>query len=109
MDFYAALKDAIRQDTGLANTLLHIHCGLLVLLVARVISGRSLGSFVPFLAVLVLELANEMIDYINHGSWRWPDTLGDVINTLFWPLILSLGVRLRPLPDTQSTEQADEL
>lgn len=97
MLFYAAIKDAIANDTGLANTILHIHAGLLILLMARLGTGRNLGSFIPFAIVLVLELANESVDRLNHGSWRWPDTMSDVGNTLFWPFVLSLAIRLRPV------------
>ena len=100
MEFYALIKEAIQLDTGLANTILHIHAGLLIMLVARIVTRRSLGSFVPFLAVAGIEGLNEIIDYVNHGSWRWPDTISDLINTLFWPLVLSLGVSLRPLRTT---------
>lgn len=95
-ELYAAAKDAIGNDTGLGNTILHIHGGMLVFLVARLVSGRSIGTFVPFAAVLVLELINEGIDRINHGSWRWDDTMTDLASTLFWPFVLSLAVRLRP-------------
>lgn len=96
LEFYAVLKDAIADDTGLGNTILHIHGGMLVFLIARLISGRSIGTFVPFAAVLVLELINEGIDRINHGSWRVDDTMVDLASTLFWPFVLSLAVRLRP-------------
>lgn len=95
-EFYAVIKDAIADDTGLGNTILHIHGGMLVFLIARLISGRSIGTFVPFAAVLALELVNEGIDRINHGGWRWSDTMVDLASTLFWPLVLSLAVRLRP-------------
>lgn len=97
MIFYATFKDAIANDTGLANTILHIHAGMLILMAARVVTRRSLGTFVPFAAVLILELANEIIDRVNHGSWRWDDTTSDLVNTLFWPFLLSLAIRLRPM------------
>ena len=97
MEFYAVLKAAIEQDTGLANTILHIHAGLLILIVARIVTGRSIGSYIPLAAVVVLECGNEVIDYFNHGSWRWADTISDFVNTLFWPVVLTLGIRLRPL------------
>lgn len=97
MLFYAAIKDAIANDTGLANTILHIHGGLLILLLTRLVTGRQLGSFIPFAAVLTLELLNEVMDRINHGSWRWEDTIGDLASTLFWPFVLSLAIRLRPV------------
>lgn len=96
LEFYAVLKDAIADDTGLGNTILHIHGGMLVFLIARLVSGRSIGTFVPFAAVLVLELINEGIDRVNHGSWRVDDTMVDLASTLFWPFVLSLAVRLRP-------------
>ncbi|WP_448658029.1 hypothetical protein ACPVPU_11260 [Sphingomonas sp. CJ99] len=99
LQFYAVLKEAIQDDTGLANTLLHLHGGLLILIAARMATRKPLGTFIPFLVVLVLELLNEGIDRINHGSWRWPDTTSDIVNTLFWPFVLSLGVRLRPIAD----------
>jgi hypothetical protein len=97
MLFYATFKEAIANDTGLANTILHIHAGMLILMTARFVTRRSLGTFIPFAAVLALELANEIIDRINHGSWRWDDTTSDILNTLFWPFLLSLAIRLRPM------------
>ena len=93
MLFYAAIKDAIQNDTGFANTVLHI---------ARLVSGRQLGSFIPFAVVLALELLNEGIDRVNHGSWRWDDTISDIVNTLFWPFVLSLGIRLRPVRESKA-------
>jgi hypothetical protein len=102
MQFYAALKLAVSDDTGFANTVLHIHGGLAILILARVMTRRSLGSMIPFAAVVAFEVLNEIIDRLNHGAWRWSDTTSDLINTLLWPLVISMGVMLRPLPDSQS-------
>ncbi|SOB79351.1 hypothetical protein SAMN06297144_0503 [Sphingomonas guangdongensis] len=87
----------IGEGTGLPDTVLHIHAGLAVLMIVRIISGRSLGSFIPWLVVLAAELANEVMDRIIYGSWRWPDTINDVVHTMFWPTVICFGVRLRPL------------
>lgn len=87
----------IGDGTGLPDAILHIHAGMAVLLIARVATGRSLGSFVPLSVVALAELANEIMDRLHFGSWRWPDTIGDAINTLLWPSIICLAVRLRPL------------
>lgn len=70
MLFYATLKEAIQNDTGLANTILHIHAGMLILCLARIVLRKRLGTMAPFLSVVVVELLNEAIDYSNHGSWR---------------------------------------
>lgn len=87
----------IGDGTGLPDAMLHVHAGMAVLLIARLASGRSLGTFVPLGAVMLAEAANELLDRITYHSWRWPDTLADIANTLFWPAVICLAVRLRPM------------
>jgi len=86
----------IGDGSGLPDAILHIHAGLAILLVVRLVTRRSLGTFIPFLFVLAAELGNEVMDYLAYGA-RWTDTLADIGNTLFWPFVISLGVRLRPM------------
>lgn len=86
----------IGDGTGLPDVILHIHAGLAILLVVRVFTGRSLGTFIPFAVVVVAELGNETMDWLSYGL-RVGDTLSDLANTLFWPFVVSLGVRLRPM------------
>jgi hypothetical protein len=94
---YTALIRWIGDGTGLPDTILHIHAGMAVLLLARVITRRSLGTLVPLSVVAAAELANELLDRLHYGSWRWADTIPDVVNTLFWPTVICLAIRLRPL------------
>ena len=94
-NLYAQLIAAIGDGTGMADTLLHIHAGMAVLLIARVISGRSLSTPLPLAVVVVAEMANEVLDRLHYHSWRWADTSADIVNTLFWPTILFIGLRLR--------------
>lgn len=96
-DIYHSVIEWIGDGVGLPDTILHIHAGMAVLLVARVISGRSLGTFVPLGCVAIAEFANELMDRLHFHSWRWPDTTSDVINTLFWPAVICVAVRIRPL------------
>jgi hypothetical protein len=93
---YHAWIEWIGDGTGLPDAILHIHAGLAVLLLTRLVSGRSLGTFIPFAAVVIAEAANEGMDYLLYGM-RWADTLSDLANTLFWPFVISLGVRVRPM------------
>lgn len=95
--YYHEFIDWIGDGTGLPDTILHIHAGMIVLLLARVMTGRSLGSFVPLSIVALAESINEILDRLNFGSWRWADTLGDIANTMFWPTVIALAVRIRPL------------
>lgn len=96
-NLYHRFIDWIGDGTGLTDTVLHIHAGLAVLMLARVVTRRSLGSFVPLSFVVAAEAANEIMDRLHFGAWRWPDTLSDVAHTLFWPLVICLAVRLRPM------------
>jgi hypothetical protein len=91
---YADLIAWVGDGTGAPDTVLHIHAGMAVLLAARLLSGRSLATPIPLAFVYAAELANEVLDRLNHGVWM-PDTLSDVLNTVFWPTVLFLGLRMR--------------
>lgn len=95
-ELYHTFIDWIGDGTGLPDTILHIHAGMAVLMVARIVTRRSLGSFVPWSFVAAAEAFNEIMDRLNFGSWRWADTTSDIANTLFWPTVICLGIRLRP-------------
>jgi hypothetical protein len=92
---YHGVTQAILEASGVNDKLLHVHAGLAIMLLARLVSGRSLATFLPFAAVAVAEIGNEALDALFFGAWRWDDTLGDAANTLFWPLVLMVGLRLR--------------
>jgi len=92
---FASLVRSIGDGTGASDSLLHVHGGLFVLFLARIVTRQSLATPVPFLVVLVAALAKEVMDRLAYGSWRWEDTLPDIANTLFWPLVLMVGLRLR--------------
>jgi hypothetical protein len=96
-EIYHKFIDWIGDGTGLPDTILHIHAGMAVLMVARIVTRRSLGSFVPWSFVAAAEAFNEIMDRLNFGSWRWADTTTDIVNTLFWPTVICLGIRLRPM------------
>lgn len=93
-DLYVRFIAWIGDGTGAPDTILHIHAGMAVLLVARVITGRSLSTPIPLACVYLAEFANEVLDRIGHGSWM-PDTFSDVANTVFWPTVLFIALRLR--------------
>jgi len=80
-------------STGLSDQVLHIHAGMALLLAARLLTRRSLGSFVPIAFVLVAEAGNETLDRLASGSWEWRDTSSDIVNTVMWPLLICLVVR----------------
>ena len=92
---YHHLITWIGDGTGAPDSLLHVHAGMAVLLLARLATGRSLATPIPFAVVCLAELANEILDRLHNGSWLWGDTALDVLNTLFWPFVLMIGLRAR--------------
>ena len=100
-EHYHDLIDWIGDGTGASDSLLHVHAGLAVLFLARLVTRRSFATPVPFAVVCVAELANELMDRMNYGSWRPHDTLLDMANTLFWPFVLMIGLRWRRAKDSQ--------
>lgn len=106
MDFpsiYHRVINWIGDGTGASDSLLHVHAGLAVLFLARIVTRRSLATPVPFLVVCIAALANEVMDRLSYGSWRWDDTLFDMVNTLFWPFVLMIGLRLRRAREMRPT------
>ena len=95
-DSYYAWIRWIVDQTQMSDEILHIHAGMAVLLLARVLTGRTLGTFVPLAFVVAAEVVNETLDSLAHGSWRWAETSRDLFNTLLWPVLLCLAIRLRP-------------
>lgn len=86
----------VGDGTGMPDTILHIHAGMIVMMATRVVTGRSLGSWIPLSVVVAAETFNEMMDYLAYG-FRLGDTASDVFNTLLWPTVIFLGVRFRRL------------
>lgn len=82
------------EKSGASDAALHIHAGLTILLVTHIVSKRSLGTFIPFAFVALAEGTNEILDYLASG-WRPTDTYADIVNTLIWPLAISLIARLQ--------------
>lgn len=97
MDFsnrYAALIDFLSGGGAVSDTVLHIQSGMVVLLAVRVLTGRSLATPWPLTAVVFAALSKEFADYLAYDRIK-PDTFSDIFNTVLWPLVLFVGLRLR--------------
>lgn len=92
---YQQIADSVAAETGASDSLIHVHAGMLILLLARLVTGKSLGTFVPLTAVVLAAIANEILDYLYQGDLFLPDACYDLLNTLFWPLVLMVGIKIR--------------
>lgn len=88
------IKLAIVAATGLEKDTLHVYVGLAVFFAVTAVSRRRLRSVVPWLSVLAVAIAGELIDMIDDfsslGHWNWGASLRDIVNTLFWPTVIWL-------------------
>jgi hypothetical protein len=60
---------------------------MLIWVVGVAIAG-DVGALWPLVVVIVAELANECFDRVRTGSWRLPDTVADIVNSVLWPVVL---------------------
>jgi len=90
---FQSIKLSIVHLTGLSKDSLHIYVGLVVFLGTTMALRKRLPSFLPVVAVLVVATVGELLDLRDDlqslGYWRWGASLHDIINTAFWPIILS--------------------
>ena len=93
---YERLIDWIIAHAGGADKFAHVSAGLAIWLAAAIFLRRPLYSIRPLIVVAVAEAVNECIDRVAHGSWRWPDTRGDIAATMFWPTVLALALAYVP-------------
>lgn len=89
--FHAKLQ--VGEWTGASQELLHVHAGLAIFLLASLLLRRKFRSPVPLALVIVLAVANEVIDWLNHPPTTTFEPLWDVLNTVFWPGLLFLLAR----------------
>ena len=98
MDWYSA-KMLVVEQTALSRDALHIFFGLAGQVLVALVIRRSLAHPVPWLAVLLFELANEAYD-LAREEWSdrvmWPGSVRDLLVTMAVPTVLLLLTRVAP-------------
>lgn len=93
MSAVQAIKLAIVSTFGLSRDALHIYVGMAMFL-AVIVSTRRLRPYFAWLSVLALACLGEGLDWrddlADFGYWKWKDSVHDVVNTLFWPSVMTL-------------------
>jgi len=60
---------------------------MLVWVACAAVAG-DIGAAWPLAVAVAAEFLNEGLDRLRTGSWRWPDTIQDVVNSVLWPAVL---------------------
>lgn len=88
------LKFALSSLTGLSNDACHVHVGFAVFFTVAIGTKGSRSYVVPWLVCLLIAGAGEWIDRSHDlqglGAWRWWESVHDIVNTMFWPTVLTL-------------------
>lgn len=87
-------KEFLATWRGASDLMWHLNMGLLVYLIAAVMTKKPLASVMPLLIVAGLAAANEAGDWFMHGSWRLKNTSIDMAVSVFWPFVIWLFHKL---------------
>ncbi|WP_291355515.1 MULTISPECIES: hypothetical protein [unclassified Acinetobacter] len=96
---FQELKIDITNFTELSRDALHIYAGLTLFFIVAFFHHHQLKSKWAIGAVLIAAVVAELFDahddLINYGYWHIGASLHDIINTIFWPLVIWLMARFR--------------
>jgi hypothetical protein len=97
---WVELKDVVAASTGLHRDALHVYAAVLIQLAVAALARRSLAALLPWLVVLLFQLANELLDFWAEGgpilAWRVEEAARDSVNTMALPTLLLIVARLAP-------------
>ena len=86
------MKIHVLNAVDLSRDAVHIYVGMAVLLLFVIIFQRGRFSFVSLVPVFVVAIIMAVFDLYDDsrtfGYLRWDASLHDVVNTVFWPVIL---------------------
>jgi len=100
MTSWYQIKMFVEHASGISMDALHILIGFTLFLLASRFLRRPLGSFLPWSALLLVELANEAYDF---GVELWPnlasqlgESAKDILLTMAMPSLVLAIARWRP-------------
>ncbi|MEZ5653246.1 MAG: hypothetical protein R3E87_22155 [Burkholderiaceae bacterium] len=92
---YAIFKTALSDITHIGPDALHIHAGLAPVMLAAFSARPRLWVPRALYLVVLLCLGNEILDHLRPNPSGMLASLKDVVNTLFWPVLVTALVFLR--------------
>lgn len=92
---YALIFNDWAGALQMAPPVMHLHAGLAILVVARLVLGVPFRSLWLLGIVTLAALAKEAADFAYYGAVK-PDSLSDIMYTIAWPAAIVIAARLRP-------------
>ena len=89
---FGGLKVTLVDTLGLSRDALHIHVGLILYFLLRVLFRRNSVWVlaIVFALVLMAEVADIYLIYQSSGVVVWSASLHDILNTMVWPVCIYL-------------------
>lgn len=92
-------KTYVVDLTGLSKDALHVHFGLMIYVSSGLLFKKKYpGVVFPWIIVLGLESANELVDLFvresKPGAIALLRSLKDLLNTMFWPTFFAMASRV---------------
>ena len=104
--FYQSIKQTVLTISGLSKDAIHLYVGMAVFSVWVVLFKKAIRSFKSLLPVIAVALLMESIDIWDNfhtiGKLRLLASLHDILNTVFWPLMMVLLFKLIERREVQS-------
>jgi hypothetical protein len=90
--FYQSIKQIVLTISGLSKDAIHIYVGMTVFSAWVIVFKKTAYSLKSVLPVIAVALLMESIDIWDNfhttGKLRLPASLHDILNTVFWPLMM---------------------
>ncbi len=100
---YQNLKLQIVDFIGLSKDAIHIHIGPAAFVATIILWKKAKVTPICLIPVLLLAMGMESVDlyddYKSVGYMRWSNSIHDMINTLFWPVLIVLFFKFRQRRD----------
>lgn len=91
------LKASMVMLTGVTRDALHTQLGLAIFFGVALLMRQKVHQAWPICVTVVAAVLSEAFDYARdvsrYGAWDRAGSMHDIINTVFWPLIICLMVR----------------
>jgi hypothetical protein len=111
--FYQSIKQVFLTISGLSKDAIHIYVGMAVFSAWIVVLKKTVYSLKSVLPVLAIALVMESIDLWDNfhtvGKLRLLASLHDILNTVFWPLMVIFLFKFIRKRDVQTSTYPENL
>jgi hypothetical protein len=96
---YQLAKIHVLSFFNVSKDAMHVYIGLSILLLWLLFTRKPLSSLKNLIPVITVAIFMEVFDlrddFTSFGRFRWDASLHDIINTMFWPVVIIFFSKLR--------------